>query len=194
MNGQTNLICTGTVVCNDLFNCVEKKSESKLISENYNYDYSNKDISMVLKTNKESRIGEFETLVYGYELSENGKCPPNCSQCISNYQCTLCKPNHTYYVGTKENDTNPILCYQSPPGEGYYITTQYIINKTFYFTCIEHCLECSVNSKDECLKCDLSHYIKDGKCAPTRPLTCSSWAPTSSCSAVIRFTAPMASV
>ena len=132
-----NLICTGTVVCNDLFNCVEKKSESKLISENYNYDYSNKDISMVLKTNNESRIGEFETLVYGYELSENGKCPPHCRQCISNYQCTFCESNYTYYVGTKENDTNPILCYHIPPGEGYYITNQYISGKTFYFTCIE---------------------------------------------------------
>ena len=164
-----NLICTGTVVCNDLFNCVEKKSESKFFLENYNYDYSNENISIILKTNEESRITEFETPVIGYELSENGKCPPHCRQCISNYQCTLCESGYQNYVGTKENDTNPILCYPNPPGEGYYITTQYVPGKNFYFTCIENCLECNATTKDICLKCDLSHYIKDGKCVERIP-------------------------
>ena len=32
-----NLICTGTVLCNDLFDCIEKKSEPK--SNTFNYDY-----------------------------------------------------------------------------------------------------------------------------------------------------------
>ena len=32
-----NLICTGTVVCNDIFDCINKKSLPN--EESYNYDY-----------------------------------------------------------------------------------------------------------------------------------------------------------
>ena len=32
-----NLMCSGTVLCNDLFDCVEQKSEAK--NESYYYDY-----------------------------------------------------------------------------------------------------------------------------------------------------------
>ena len=118
----------------DIFNQFNPFEISNLL---YSKDYEIvKNISIILKTNEESRITEFETPVIGYELSENGKCPPHCRQCISNYQCTLCESGYQNYVGTKENDTNPILCYPNPPGEGYYITTQYVPGKNFYFTCI----------------------------------------------------------
>ena len=157
-----NLICTGTEVCNDIFSCIEKKSISKLISGDYTYDYDIKDISMMLKTYLDNRISA-SSLKIGFEKSEDGKCPLNCSQCINNNQCTLCHDTASLYIGTKENDTNPIKCAREDPGEGYYRHENYIQGKIFYFRCIDNCLVCNEETKTQCLQCEPTHYLNENK-------------------------------
>ncbi len=64
-----NLICSGTVLCNDMFDCVEKKS----LLKNVVYDYDSK-TSQDYDTIKKEKITE-----NAFELSNNGKCPINCA-------------------------------------------------------------------------------------------------------------------
>ena len=63
-----NLMCSGTVLCNDMFDCVEKKSEIK--DNAYTYDYK-------IKTSQNIPISEEqeENNKTNYELSDDGKCP-----------------------------------------------------------------------------------------------------------------------
>ena len=80
-----NLMCTGTVVCNDMFDCIEKKS---LVKEStYNYDY----ISQT--TQKFSKIRTLP-ISEAYELSEDGLCPKNCAYCDINKKCKICKDGY----------------------------------------------------------------------------------------------------
>jgi hypothetical protein len=61
-----NLICTGTQVCNDIIDCIEKKS---LFKENtFNYDY------IPVTTQSYSKI-LLMTIVEAYELGDDGFCP-----------------------------------------------------------------------------------------------------------------------
>ena len=83
-----NLICTGTVVCNDLFDCIQKRSLPN--EESYNYDY------ISLTTLQNSELPNIEVLK-GYELSNDGKCEKDCSQCGSDRQCKK-------YEENKENE------------------------------------------------------------------------------------------
>ena len=73
-----NLICTGTVMCNDLFDCIDKKSESK--DNTYTYDYER------LTTQDYLSIYTVKTFVAG-ELAEDGVCPKNCVQCNEKKKC-----------------------------------------------------------------------------------------------------------
>ena len=63
-----NLICTGTKVCNDMFDCVEKESLSK--ENTFSYDY---DINI-----DEEKIYKAEEIP---ELVEDELCPKNCAEC-----------------------------------------------------------------------------------------------------------------
>ena len=80
-----NLMCTGTVVCNDMFDCIEKKSLVK--ESSYNYDY----ISQT--TQKFSKIRAM-AISEAYELSEDGLCPKNCADCDINKKCKVCKEGY----------------------------------------------------------------------------------------------------
>jgi len=73
-----NLICTGTSVCNDLFDCIDKKSESK--ANTFTYDYKR------LSTQDYEIISKQGSLIAG-ELAEDGICPKNCAQCTKNKSC-----------------------------------------------------------------------------------------------------------
>ncbi len=75
-----NLICTGTVLCNNMFDCVDKKSLIK--EETYIYDYE-------IRTNQNIFESEHEPFIEGFEESDDGKCPKNCSQCDSNFMCKI---------------------------------------------------------------------------------------------------------
>ena len=92
-----NLICSGTVLCNDMFDCVEKKSE---IKEDI-YDYE-------IKTSQDIEDIEDDKIIKDvYELSEDGKCPQFCRQCNELGQCIKCRKGYKT-VEKNENNTNII--------------------------------------------------------------------------------------
>jgi hypothetical protein len=70
-----NLICTGTVLCNDIFDCIDKKSLVK--NNTYEYDYD--PISSI-----ENNDLEAISPSTAFELSNDGKCPINLSICKDN--------------------------------------------------------------------------------------------------------------
>ena len=154
-----NSICTGKKFCNNIFDCIENESEPK----DSIYDYSDYEKPIFYDdvrtdNNKEDGI-KSNDIVIGFELSENGKCPIDCIQCRDYKQCILCK-NLTgyipgaYYVGTKENDTKPIICSSSIPEKAY---LRVIDGHHHYFECIDNCSQCS-----DGISCDI--------CLPTHKL------------------------
>ena len=137
-----NLICTGTVMCNDMFDCIEKHSLEK--SGNFEYDYE-------IKTSQEKNdkeIFEEDDISIGYELSDEeiGKCPQYCNQCRENKQCFICKENFIL-IGVKEGDDNPIYCVENADLERYYKKE----GDNTYYLCPDNCLSCS--AKDQCNNC-----------------------------------------
>lgn len=133
-----HLICSQTVPCNNMFDCVDVKSEM-ILDFNYNYNRTNVSSQIVLP-------GDTTNFSKSYELSDNGKCPKDCSQCYENKKCFVCKEGQ-YYIGVRENDKNPVNCSSQPPEGPYYKKKE-----THFFQCIEHCLKC--NTSDKCLQCD----------------------------------------
>ena len=71
-----NLICTGSIVCNDLFDCVEKKS----LVKGPNYDY-------VINTSQDFGEQENKESIEGFEESSNGFCPKECGRCNEKKEC-----------------------------------------------------------------------------------------------------------
>ena len=137
-----NLICSQTVPCNNLFDCIDKKSEFK----DYNYNYiRHNDVSVQIVSTPIQ--GTFEK---AYEKSEDGKCPKDCNECNEFKQCLICDSNNAqFYIGVKENDLNPIICNNTnlkEAGLPYYM--KQISEKTYFFKCIDNCIEC-----DEANKC-----------------------------------------
>ena len=91
-----NLICSGTIMCNDMFDCIDKKSEAK--EESYFFNYKSKTSQNI--ANNELILPDNEN---NYELDSNGICPINCKQCHLNNKCTKCR-NDYGLVGSKENE------------------------------------------------------------------------------------------
>ena len=142
-----NLICTGSVMCNDIFDCIDKESEIK--ENTYVYDYE------ILTNQIKSDLISEET-INGYELTEDGKCPQFCEQCKDIKKCMRC--TNTYnLIGTIEGDDNPILCNNTIDiSKGYYQ------NKTseVYYKCTDFCDTCN---KTHCIKCDNIHKLDEEK-------------------------------
>ena len=139
-----NLICTGTVVCNDMFDCIEKKSLVK--EESYYYNYTS------LTTQQYSEISKVETLI-AYEFSNDGVCPIFCSQCSKNSKCKNCLEGYNL-VGLKENDTNPVICDNSINIEkGYYKAKD-----NTYYLCSDECETCK-EKNNNCLTCKENYYF-----------------------------------
>ena len=108
-----NLICTGSKVCNNIFDCVDNNSTVKDLT--FNYDYSpSSDITAELSNNQESSITNYITDEI-YELGDEGVCPQYCKKCKENKQCTECDPVYKYYIGTKEGDTEALKCSKDHP-------------------------------------------------------------------------------
>ena len=158
-----NLICSGTVICNDMFDCVNKKSKPKNTS--YIYDYEIK-----TSQNIESAEIAISDEINNYELAENGICPRNCKHCLKKNICIKCRNNFNL-VGSKYNQE--IKCLQlSELKKGYYEE-----NNIFY-KCIQNCDICSDDiSCDVCAegldysngRCDIftqkcEIYRNDGLC------------------------------
>ena len=143
-----NLICTGTKICNNIFDCVDKKSEIK--EESYNYDYTIKTSQNLEKAN----LAEVE-ISENYELSETGgQCPQYCKHCKANKKCIKCKEN----FGLKLEDNNSIKCYDLDElSIGYFINEENV-----HIKCIENCDECD-NAKT-CNKCQENYIYINNAC------------------------------
>ena len=160
-----NLICSATVLCNDLFDCVEKKSELKDIE----YDY-------ISKTTQD--YGNYSSEGFseaGYELSNNGKCPINCCQCDELGQCLKCREglilNSESKCESENQDTK-----DCPPGQ-------------YYSEILKNCVSCPNGQYlDEetvtCKICPAGSYSLEGNttCIKCSAGTYSSKNESSSCS------------
>ena len=132
-----NLMCSGSVICNDLFDCVDKASTVK--EESYIYDYEIKTSQNIEKaeTTEEDEINN-------YELSNNGICPQYCKHCLENNICLKCKSDYNLLGNEK---TEQIICAHKDD-----LTVGYFHNENdIYYKCIENCDEC-LNSAS-CEKC-----------------------------------------
>ena len=142
-----NLICSGTIMCNDMFDCVEKKSQVK--NESYIYDYEIETSQNIERM--ETTTANNET---NYELSENGICPINCKHCLENNRCLKCR-NDYGLCGSKENEE--VIC--SPMTE---LNIGYYRNNNIYYKCIENCDICS--NDISCNSCSNGFDYFNGKC------------------------------
>ena len=123
-----NLICTGTVVCNSMFDCIEKGSLSKDSTYTYNYEPN-------ISQNSTLLLEDYEVLI-GYEKNEDGRCPVECSQCKEEKKCLICRVGFNL-IGHKYKDDQPIICSDLNTTEGYYLEEDGI-----YYECLEDCLYC----------------------------------------------------
>ena len=141
-----NLICTGTIICNNLFDCIGNETLAK--NDTYYYDYE-------IKTNQQHDELANEELQDGYELSENGKCPINCNQCFEEKKCIKCRKNYNI-VGDKKNNNKALKCEDIDVSKGYYME-DYI-----YYPCFSKCDVCKNDTL--CEKCtDKYYFIKDDR-------------------------------
>ena len=123
------LICSGTVLCNNIDDCVKKKSEMK--SDSYNYDYEVKTSQNIEKADIADLDDE-----NSYELSDNGICIKNCRQCNEKKICIKCRENYAL-VGDKQNDK--IICnLLEDLIYGYYKNE----SNSIYYSCSDNCKKC----------------------------------------------------
>ena len=145
-----NLICSGTVLCNDMYDCVEKKSELK---NDIIYDYE----SITSQDIEEANINDFSVNVY--ELSTDGICPQYCAQCNELGHCIKCKSDYAI-VELKENEKVKRECESlTELSKGYYK------NNEIYYECIGNCDKCSNGT--ECIECSLNYTYAHKKCFKT---------------------------
>ena len=134
-----NLICSGTVLCNNIFDCAEKKSGIK--SSSYIYDYDIKTSQNI----ENAEIDDFDN-ENNYELTDDGICVKFCKQCNMNQICIKCRENYGL-VGDKENDELIICKSMEEINIGYYLNT----GNSIYYKCSENCEKCY--DDNTCYKC-----------------------------------------
>ena len=133
-----NLMCTGTVMCNDLFDCVDKKSETK--EESFIYDYE-------IKTSQNLFRAELSGIdTDNYELTDDGVCPKYCIRCKENKKCLKCKDGFNL-LGNSEN--SEVICESNDDNK--FETGYYHNENNVYYKCIFNCDVCSdSNSCNTC--------------------------------------------
>jgi hypothetical protein len=172
-----NLICTGTTICNNMFDCIDKRSEEKEFT--YNYE---------IKTSQDSSTYVGQPIHLGAELSSNNKiCPLYCAQCDKNKKCLKCGPHYKFknnicvnkiencieyneddtckncnvnYVLVKGQDNQMTCLKQSDLQNQYYSKTDGGI--TYYVKCsdtLDNCFSCS--SETVCTNCMNNYGIFD---------------------------------
>ena len=140
------LICSGTVLCNDIFDCIEKQSELKDIK----YDYEIKTTQDIIDAEKSDFSENY------YELSNNGVCPQYCVYCNFN-SCLKCKDDYGI-LEIKENDINKRICIKLDElKNGYYKSDK----EQIYYKCLNNCDKC--NNGNECFECKMGFKLSDGK-------------------------------
>ena len=143
-----NLICSGTVICNDMFDCVNKKSEIK--ENTYIYDYK-------IKTSQNIESFEINNSddINNYEIGNDGICPINCKQCKLDNKCTKCR-NDYGLIGSKKNNEVYCILLTEFNSKGYYQ------KDNIYYPCIENCVLCS--NDISCDKCIDKFVFANNKC------------------------------
>ena len=152
-----NLICTGSVICNDLFDCIKKNSTS--LSPNYTYTVSGETSSQ--------KISEIKLLTTseGFEMSlNNGLCPLNCAQCDINKKCKKCRNGYNVIVKTNETN-NPTIC----DNNNIDISKGYFLDDNAYYPCFEFCEKC--DNAFSCNKCDNDHLLNNNKTICFNPIS-----------------------
>ena len=146
-----NLICSGSVLCNDMFDCVEKKS---LLKDNIIYDYETK-TTQDLEVIKDEVISDD-----AYELSTNGKCCQYCSQCNELNLCIKCRNDYGIVEFTEIGLTKrKCKSIDELNNEGYYKNEE----NSIYYKCIDNCKECSNDL--ECITCKEGYSkLENNKC------------------------------
>ena len=180
-----NLICTGSILCNDLYDCIDNNSTE--IENSFNYEY-------LIETTQNSSVYNNTPLKKNFsELTEDGICPKLCMQCDLGRKCIKCAP--TFKVDNTGKCINKIencisynieeeceLCESdytlvNNGIEKICLLTEDINNKKYYkdsndiyHPCSDkytHCPKCNAES---CLECEsgfiLIQNIKNG------PLSC----------------------
>ena len=134
-----NLMCSGTVICNDLFDCVDKESVVK--EESYLYDYE-------IKTSQNIERAETsdEDDINNYELSDDGICPKYCKHCLEDNICLKCKEDYEF-LGDIETDE--IICVHKDE-----LSVGYFSYYDIYYKCLDNC--------DICLDLDTCEQCQDG--------------------------------
>ena len=125
-----NLICTGSVTCNNIEDCIEKKSlakESTFVYDGFTYAYQKLD-----------NLGYYNIKSTG-EGSNNGKCGKNCLFCNEENSCLKCREGE-YYMGSKiniKNLTTHLFCDLSEEFTDdkyeYYNNIYYSLNDIIYY-------------------------------------------------------------
>ena len=161
------LLCSGTVMCNDMYDCVEKKSEVKELS--YYPDYT-PETNQMLSVLENSYFNEREN----FEWSDNGKCPKFCKLCKKNRVCIKCVED-AFFLGNKKNGQIECLLYDELENGGYYLER----GSNILFPCIDNCEFCETGTTCElcfhgyiysighCFKeiVNCKDYSNDGKCS-----------------------------
>ena len=143
-----NLICTGTNMCNDLFECIRNKSLPR--NSTYDYEFNNEKTS----SQKIPQI-KSENIEYGYEINEEGICPEYCTQCRDIKRCFKCIDGYKL-LGNKDNDSQPIICDKDTD-----TSIGYFEKDDVFFPCIQFCDEC--DNSFTCIKCDNIHKTNNDK-------------------------------
>ena len=133
------LMCSGTVICNDIFDCVDKKSETK--ESSYLYDYIPKTSQNIFESKDLDPDQD-----NNYELSEDGVCPYKCKQCKEPNKCSKCIEGFSLEGIISEDK---IICTNtSELTDGYHIDENNV-----YYKCIQNCELCSdITGCDKCMR------------------------------------------
>ena len=142
-----NLLCSGTVLCNDIFDCVEKRSEIK--DKDYIYDYE-------IQTSQ--NIAGSKNVAYAtdnYELSEDGKCPQNCKICKEDNICLECRDDY----GLLLEESGEIKCYSNS-----FLSKGYFKNEetNMFEKCLDNCISCT--NKESCDECSSVYMYIEHRC------------------------------
>ena len=135
------LICSGTVLCNDLFDCIDKNSS---IKDNIFIDY-------IIKTTQDLfDVEEDDFIENAFELANDGKCPLNCTHCKENGTCIKCN-NESKIAEIKINTTSKKkICLDNLTG--------YYLEDSIYYKCKDNCVEC--NNASDCNNCISGYFLQ----------------------------------
>ena len=136
------LICSSTVLCNDMFDCLNSNSTLK---SNIKYDYT-------IKTSQDISLSETEDFSEdNYELSNNGICPQNCIHC-SLKECLYCRKSFGFLQVNESSVIKKVCKSYKELEHGYYKDENGIYHK-----CIDNCDKC--DNEEKCIKCKSNYKL-----------------------------------